>query len=65
MRDEIPAWRIIKNILDAHPKRTFDDGVDINFREKGNCDYKETIKKKIPINCEEMKYYEDEEDFSQ
>ena len=23
------------------------------------------IEKKIPINCEEMKYYEDEEEFSQ
>jgi hypothetical protein len=45
MKDEIPAWRIIKNILDAHPKRTFDDGVDINFKDKAKCDYKETISK--------------------
>ena len=69
--------RNLNLLLQAHPKRTFDDGVEINFKDKTKCDYKDTIskfgkvikygyiEKKIPINCEEMKYYEDEEEFSQ
>lgn len=59
MGDEIETWRKIKAILDNHPKRTYDDGVKMNF--KGAPDFEEKIKMKIPINCEEMQYFPEEE----
>lgn len=59
--EELKSWNTIKRILGNHPRRTFDEGVNMNFTKRP-CDFQEIIKKKIPINCEEMQYTNDQSD---
>jgi hypothetical protein len=53
MGNELDSWHIIRKILDQHPYPNYEEGVFTNFITS-QCDFKEKIKQKIDINCEDI-----------